>query len=407
MIAGIISIILITLSLALINDVSLVFVFVVSFFYILIYSLALKKEDKNKKFVVRVNNKNIKKDFFLSEKDKSVFNQNTFPMIIIDSSYTITQSNVAFNSYIGKDANGMNLSLCLRSNELNTALSDALVNNKKGDIDFIIYDQVHKYMQAQVFPLSIKKDKYALVLMIDKTSQKMAEKVKSDFVSNVSHELKTPLTAIIGFIETINGPAKNDESKKEKFLNIIQTEAERMQRLVNDTLSLSRVEESEYQIPNEKVDLWLCCSSACDSVQSMADKKKISISFDRDYNQENFYVKGNQDQITEIFENLLDNAITYSDSGTDIKISLSDKDKNIEFKITDQGHGIPKDDILRVSERFFRSKTANKYKKNSSGLGLSIVKHIVNRHAGDLSISSEEGVGSTFTIDLPKFSSDS
>ena len=183
MIAGIISIILITLSLALINDVSLVFVFVVSFFYILIYSLALKKEDKNKKFVVRVDNKNIKKDFFLSEKDKSVFNQNTFPMIIIDSSYTITQSNVAFNSYIGKDANGMNLSLCLRSNELNTALSDALVNNKKGDIDFIIYDQVHKYMQAQVFPLSIKKDKYALVLMIDNTSQKMAEKVKSDFVS--------------------------------------------------------------------------------------------------------------------------------------------------------------------------------------------------------------------------------
>jgi signal transduction histidine kinase len=139
----------------------------------------------------------------------------------------------------------------------------------------------------------------------------------------------------------------------------------------------------------------------------MADKKKISISFDSDYNQENFYVKGNQDQITEIFENLLDNAITYSDSGTEIKISLSDKDKNIEFKITDQGHGIPKDDILRVSERFFRSKTANKYKKNSSGLGLSIVKHIVNRHAGDLSISSEEGVGSTFTVDLPKFSSDS
>ena len=159
MIAGIISIILITLSLALLNDVSLVFVFVVSFFYILIYSLALQKEDRNKKFVVRVNNKNIKKDFFLSEKDKSIFNQNSFPMIIIDSSYTITQSNVAFNSYIGKDANGMNLSLCLRSDELNTALSDALVKTNKGDIDFIIYDKVHKYIQAHIFTHVHQQDK--------------------------------------------------------------------------------------------------------------------------------------------------------------------------------------------------------------------------------------------------------
>ncbi len=395
MIILIIFITLITILIASYINVPWIFILLIIFFYILIYVLLSREKDSAKRFVVKINNQ--------ENKDKSIFNQNTFPMIIVDKSYRITSSNVAFNSYVGKDANGMNLSLCLRSNELNDALSDALTNEKKSDINFIIYDQVHKYIQAQIFPLKIKKEIFALVMMIDETPQKIAEKLKSEFVSNVSHELKTPLTAIMGFIETINGPAKNDVEQKEKFLKIIQVEAERMQRLVNDTLSLTRVEESEYQTPNERVSLWYCANSACDSVQTLADKKNIKISFQKEYQKDEFFIKGNADQITEVFENLLDNAITYSKDDTNITIAFSEKEENIEFKIIDQGHGIPKDDIVRVSERFFRSKTANMYKKNSSGLGLAIVKHIINRHAGSLLIESTEGKGSTFTITLPKF----
>ena len=403
MIILIIFITLITILIASYINVPWIFILLIIFFYILIYVLLSREKDSAKRFVVKINNQENKQNFFFSDKDKSIFNQNTFPMIIVDKSYRITSSNVAFNSYVGKDANGMNLSLCLRSNELNDALSDALTNEKKSDINFIIYDQVHKYIQAQIFPLKIKKEIFALVMMIDETPQKIAEKLKSDFVSNVSHELKTPLTAIMGFIETINGPAKNDAEQKEKFLKIIQVEAERMQRLVNDTLSLTRVEESEYQTPNERVSLWYCANSACDSVQTLADKKNIKISFQKEYQKDEFFIKGNADQITEVFENLLDNAITYSKDDTNITIAFSEKEENIEFKIIDQGHGIPKDDIVRVSERFFRSKTANMYKKNSSGLGLAIVKHIINRHAGSLLIESTEGKGSTFTITLPKF----
>ena len=403
MIILIIFITLITILIASYINVPWIFILLIIFFYILIYVLLSREKDSAKRFVVKINNQENKQNFFFSDKDKSIFNQNTFPMIIVDKSYRITSSNVAFNSYVGKDANGMNLSLCLRSNELNDALSDALTNEKKSDINFIIYDQVHKYIQAQIFPLKIKKEIFALVMMIDETPQKIAEKLKSDFVSNVSHELKTPLTAIMGFIETINGPAKNDVEQKEKFLKIIQVEAERMQRLVNDTLSLTRVEESEYQTPNERVSLWYCANSACDSVQTLADKKNIKISFQKEYQKDEFFIKGNADQITEVFENLLDNAITYSKNDTNITIAFSEKEENIEFKIIDQGHGIPKDDIVRVSERFFRSKTANMYKKNSSGLGLAIVKHIINRHAGSLLIESTEGKGSTFTITLPKF----
>ncbi|GIR43111.1 MAG: two-component sensor histidine kinase [Ectothiorhodospiraceae bacterium] len=403
MIILIIFITLITILIASYINVPWIFILLIIFFYILIYVLLSREKDSAKRFVVKINNQENKQNFFFSDKDKSIFNQNTFPMIIVDKSYRITSSNVAFNSYVGKDANGMNLSLCLRSNELNDALSDALTNEKKSDINFIIYDQVHKYIQAQIFPLKIKKEIFALVMMIDETPQKIAEKLKSEFVSNVSHELKTPLTAIMGFIETINGPAKNDVEQKEKFLKIIQVEAERMQRLVNDTLSLTRVEESEYQTPNERVSLWYCANSACDSVQTLADKKNIKISFQKEYQKDEFFIKGNADQITEVFENLLDNAITYSKDDTNITIAFSEKEENIEFKIIDQGHGIPKDDIVRVSERFFRSKTANMYKKNSSGLGLAIVKHIINRHAGSLLIESTEGKGSTFTITLPKF----
>ncbi len=403
MIILIIFITLITILIASYINVPWIFILLIIFFYILIYVLLSREKDSAKRFVVKINNQENKQNFFISDKDKSIFNQNTFPMIIVDKSYRITSSNVAFNSYVGKDANGMNLSLCLRSNELNDALSDALTNEKKSDINFIIYDQVHKYIQAQIFPLKIKKEIFALVMMIDETPQKIAEKLKSEFVSNVSHELKTPLTAIMGFIETINGPAKNDVEQKEKFLKIIQVEAERMQRLVNDTLSLTRVEESEYQTPNERVSLWYCANSACDSVRTLADKKNIKISFQKEYQKDEFFIKGNADQITEVFENLLDNAITYSKDDTNITIAFSEKEENIEFKIIDQGHGIPKDDIVRVSERFFRSKTANMYKKNSSGLGLAIVKHIINRHAGSLLIESTEGKGSTVTITLPKF----
>ena len=403
MIILIIFITLITILIASYINVPWIFILLIIFFYILIYVLLSREKDSAKRFVVKINNQENKQNFFFSDKDKSIFDQNTFPMIIVDKSYRITSSNVAFNSYVGKDANGMNLSLCLRSNELNDALSDALTNEKKSDINFIIYDQVHKYIQAQIFPLKIKKEIFALVMMIDETPQKIAEKLKSEFVSNVSHELKTPLTAIMGFIETINGPAKNDVEQKEKFLKIIQVEAERMQRLVNDTLSLTRVEESEYQTPNERVSLWYCANSACDSVQTLADKKNIKISFQKEYQKDEFFIKGNADQITEVFENLLDNAITYSKDDTNITIAFSEKEENIEFKIIDQGHGIPEDDIVRVSERFFRSKTANMYKKKSSGLGLAIVKHIINRHAGSLLIESTEGKGSTFTITLPKF----
>ena len=176
-----------------------------------------------------------------------------------------------------------------------------------------------------------------------------------------------------------------------------------MQRLVNDTLALIRVEETEYQIPNEKVDIYRCASSAIDAAKQTADKKNIQIKLSSSYSQNELFIRGNDDQIIEIFENLISNALTYSQESTTININFEVGSSEICFVVEDQGCGIPKQDILKVTERFYRSKNAAQFKKSSSGLGLSIVKHIVNRHAGRLVIESEENTGSIFKVFLPVY----
>ena len=382
----------------------IVVIFFVVFSYFVIYRFLSREDRLINESLVRVEKEKQKnKAIFFSEYDKSIFNQNTFPMFIVNKNFIIEKSNVAFNSFVGKDSNNIHLSLAMRSNELNEGLNKAFEKNLKLDVNLIIYDQVHRYVQAQLFPIKIEKEKFVLIILTDETIQKVSEKIKSDFISNVTHELKTPLTAIMGFIETIDGPAKNDEKQKSKFLSIIKTEAERMQRLVNDTLALIRVEETEYQIPNEKVDIYRCASSAIDAAKQTADKKNIQIKLSSSYSQNELFIRGNDDQIIEIFENLISNALTYSQESTTININFEVGSSEICFIVEDQGCGIPKQDILKVTERFYRSKNAAQFKKSSSGLGLSIVKHIVNRHAGRLVIESEENTGSIFKVFLPVY----
>ncbi|MEC8169993.1 MAG: ATP-binding protein, partial [Pseudomonadota bacterium] len=217
----------------------------------------------------------------------------------------------------------------------------------------------------------------------------------------VSHELRTPLASILGFIETIEGPAKNDEKKKHEFFLTIKSEAERMHRLVNDLLSLSRVEESQFQLPNEKIDLIACVESALDAIGVIADKKKIVISFEKPPNP--IYIRGNMDQVIEVFENLLDNAVAYSSDGSKVSLKYETLAEYEKISVCDEGIGIATDDLTRVTERFYRTQQSVKLRKNSSGLGLAIVKHIISRHEGNFEISSALGQGSEFSVSLPKY----
>tara|TARA_B100001758_G_scaffold97295_1_gene83153 strand:+ start:2214 stop:3377 length:1164 start_codon:yes stop_codon:yes gene_type:complete len=333
-------------------------------------------------------------------KRSTLFTHNEQPMVIVDGSFVIRSSNQAFKNFCGGNPDGQPIAISLRSPDIDSAIESINAKNVFRSVEFSIFQSVEKYLLAQLFTIK-HKSKFVLLSITDISDLKAADKLKTSFVSNVSHELRTPLASILGLIETIEGPAKNDEKKKHEFFLTIKSEAERMHRLVNDLLSLSRVEESQFQLPNEKIDLIACVESALDAIGVIADKKKIVISFEKPPNP--IYIRGNMDQVIEVFENLLDNAVAYSSDGSKVSLKYETLAEYEKISVCDEGIGIATDDLTRVTERFYRTQQSVKLRKNSSGLGLAIVKHIISRHEGNFEISSALGQGSEFSVSLPKY----
>ena len=333
-------------------------------------------------------------------KKSPLFTHNEQPMVIVDGSFVIRSSNQAFKNFCGGNPDGKPIAISLRSPDIDSAIESINSKNVFRSIEFSIFQSVEKYLLAQLFTIK-HKSKFVLLSITDISDLKAADKLKTSFVSNVSHELRTPLASILGLIETIEGPAKNDEKKKHEFFLTIKSEAERMHRLVNDLLSLSRVEESQFQLPNEKIDLIACVESALDAIGVIADKKKIVISFEKPPNP--IYIRGNMDQVIEVFANLLDNAVAYSSDGSKVSLKYETLAEYEKISVCDEGIGIATDDLTRVTERFYRTQQSVKLRKNSSGLGLAIVKHIISRHEGNFEISSALGQGSEFSVSLPKY----
>jgi|TARA_B100001540_G_scaffold54944_1_gene49821 two-component system phosphate regulon sensor histidine kinase PhoR len=333
-------------------------------------------------------------------KRSTLFTHNEQPMVIVDGSFVIRSSNQAFKNFCGGNPDGQPIAISLRSPDIDSAIESINAKNVFRSVEFSIFQSVEKYLLAQLFTIK-HKSKFVLLSITDISDLKAADKLKTSFVSNVSHELRTPLASILGLIETIEGPAKNDEKKKHEFFLTIKSEAERMHRLVNDLLSLSRVEESQFQLPNEKIDLIACVESALDAIGVIADKKKIVISFEKPPNP--IYIRGNMDQVIEVFANLLDNAVAYSSDGSKVSLKYETLAEYEKISVCDEGIGIATDDLTRVTERFYRTQQSVKLRKNSSGLGLAIVKHIISRHEGNFEISSALGQGSEFSVSLPKY----
>ena len=203
-------------------------------------------------------------------KRSTLFTHNEQPMVIVDGSFVIRSSNQAFKNFCGGNPDGQPIAISLRSPDIDSAIESINAKNVFRSVEFSIFQSVEKYLLAQLFTIK-HKSKFVLLSITDISDLKAADKLKTSFVSNVSHELRTPLASILGLIETIEGPAKNDEKKKHEFFLTIKSEAERMHRLVNDLLSLSRVEESQFQLPNEKIDLIACVESALDAIGVIAD----------------------------------------------------------------------------------------------------------------------------------------
>ena len=227
--------------------------------------------------------------------------------------------------------------------------------------------------------------------------------MRSDFIANASHELRTPLASLKGFIETLRGPARNDSAARERFLSIMEAQAARMARILDDLLSLSRIEMRVHVAPEGEAELSGIVGAVTKSLQPLADEARIAVRFAP--GAERFVVRGDRDELEQVFQNLIHNAIKYGREGGKVDVDISRREKrdggHIAIAVADDGPGIAEEHLPRLTERFYRVDTATSRERGGTGLGLAIVKHILTRHRGELDIASRLGEGSTFTVVLP------
>ena len=247
----------------------------------------------------------------------------------------------------------------------------------------------------------------AAISIEDRSRDEETEQMRRDFVANVSHELRTPLTALMGFIETLRGPARNDPAARDRFLNIMEREAGRMNRLVADLLSLSRVEQDERRRPRHSVDLAGLLRSEVATLTPSAAAAGVRLELQLAGGK--VMVPGDSDQLVQVFRNLIENAVKYGGSGGVVTVTLAHQPHEPVLRgpawavtVADLGEGIEPQHLPRLTERFYRVDTHRSREKGGTGLGLAIVKHIVSRHRGRLRIESEIGQGSRFTVLLPE-----
>lgn len=244
-----------------------------------------------------------------------------------------------------------------------------------------------------------KRLKGIIVVLHEITEIRRLEKIRSEFVANVSHELKTPVTSLKGFAETLLDGAAEDKEVRDSFLKIIHDESDRLYRLIQDILHLSKIEQHLLPLKIEQVDVTSLVYDTVEMLQEEITKKAIKLSLP---GQKSVRIEGEKDRIQQIILNLVSNAITYTPTKGKISIKVLEHDATIELIVSDTGIGIPKKDLPRVFERFYRVDKARARDSGGTGLGLAIVKHLVESHHGQIKVDSIEGVGSTFIVTLPK-----
>jgi two-component system, OmpR family, phosphate regulon sensor histidine kinase PhoR len=238
-----------------------------------------------------------------------------------------------------------------------------------------------------------------LVLLDDVTDAKATERMRVDFVANASHELRTPLATLTGFIETLQGPAAEDEPARQRFLAIMAQEADRMRRLIDDLMSLSRIELDKFVRPTQSLDLKGIVAEVGRTLAMRleADQRRLVIDEAADLPR----VIADRDQVLQVLHNLISNALKYGRTGTPIHVSVGVVDDAIRLTVADQGEGIPPEHLPRLTERFYRVDSQRSRTLGGTGLGLAIVKHIVERHRGRLEIDSKLGEGTRVSFTLP------
>ena len=296
-----------------------------------------------------------------------------------------------------------------RDPELLAAVDQALISGEAASIELHERVPVERRLLATVAPLAQPRPGAGgpslLVSFRDLSEQDRLARMRADFVANASHELRTPLASLRGFVETLQGAAKDDEQARERFLKVMSEQAERMTRLIDDLLSLSRVEMREHLPLAERVDLNDAVGHVIQALQPIAAQAGTTIEFGALDGPAD--VRGDRDEIVQVFQNLVQNAIKYGKTGGRIDVGLTrepaggGRAARFIVAVKDDGPGIAPQHLPRLTERFYRINVAASREKGGTGLGLAIVKHILNRHRGELTISSTPGQGSTFAVALP------
>ncbi len=295
-------------------------------------------------------------------------------------------------------------SIALRVPELVEAVREVNARGGVRRIEFVERVPTERHFEAFVSPIAIGNLQAVLVALHDLTSIRRVEEMRADFVANASHELRTPLAALTGFIETMQGPARDDAAARDRFLGIMREQAWRMARLIDDLLSLSRIELRAHMRPDTPVDLLPIVRQVVDGLQTLAQDRGVTI--DVVAPAEPVMVPGDSDELLRLFENLIENGLKYGASGRRVDVALTRLDlangqQEVSVAVRDYGPGIAAEHLPRLTERFYRADVGESRAQGGTGLGLALVKHILNRHRGRLAIESQIGKGATFTVRLP------
>ena len=330
--------------------------------------------------------------------------------LLLDSKSNVVFANDQALALLGAHIVGYPIDRFLRHPDFAQALRLAHEEARMSSLDYTLMDQVRR---AFTLRLAQFDSDHVLLVIFDGTMSVSVDRIRSDFVANVSHELRSPLTALLGFIETLQGGAIDDGDSRDHFLAIMQAEALRMQRLIDDLLSLSRVEAEEHRPPDDDVALMPLLEELASAMRDEAARqgKILTINVADDLSDSDLRVCGARDELRQVFQNLVENAIRYGSTESEIKLLVSigrlasgQSRKNLlRVQIINQGETIAPEHLARLTERFYRIDKGRSRQIGGTGLGLAIVKHIVNRHRGRLRISSEAGQ-TTASVTLPRFS---
>ena len=335
------------------------------------------------------------------------------PVVALDRTGEVIALNAQASLVAPGLRRGEPVSLALRIPELLEAIRRATMAAGPQRVEFFERVPVVRWYEAIITPIEFAGTALAgqapraaarvvLIAFRDLTPLHRVEEMRADFIANASHELRTPLAALAGFIETLRGPAREDSAARERFLPIMAAQATRMARLIEDLLSLSRIELNSHLRPDKEVELTPIIRQVIDGLQTLARDRDVEIRLTAPT--EGLVVLGDRDELLRVFENLIENAIKYASSGKRLDVSLAlggGARREVRVEVRDYGPGIAPEHLPRLTERFYRVDVADSRAQGGTGLGLALVKHILNRHGGRLTIESEPGKGASFTALIP------